>query len=81
MMEMTVRIPFENSKSADVVWNSLKVDPEPPRSQMTKQMRVEGTDLIVDFTCVEPKTMRVSVNSFFDLLNLVVQTMDRFDTA
>ena len=45
---------------------------------MKKEMRVENTDLVVEFHCTEAKTMRVSVNSFFDLLNLVVQTMDQF---
>ena len=55
-----------------------RVDPEPPRSNMKKEMRVENTDLVVDFQCNEAKTMRVSVNSFFDLLNLVVQTVDQF---
>ena len=45
---------------------------------MKKEMRVENTDLVVDFQCNEAKTMRVSVNSFFDLLNLVVQTIDQF---
>ena len=56
----------------------FRVDPEPPRSNMKKEMRVENTDLVVDFQCNEAKTMRVSVNSFFDLLNLVVQTVDQF---
>ena len=56
----------------------FRVDPEPPRSNMKKEMRVENTDLVVDFQCNEAKTMRVSVNSFFDLLNLVVQTIDQF---
>ena len=61
-----------------LVWNSLRVDPEPKRSGMTKTLRVEGSDLIVDFECKETRTMRVSVNSFFDLLSLVVDTIDQF---
>ena len=65
-------------KSAEIAWNSLRVDPEPKRSNLVKQMRVEENQLIVDFKCQEARTMRVSVNSFFDLLNLVVQTMDKF---
>ena len=77
-LEMTIKVPFEDSKSAQVAWNSLRVDPEPKRSDLVKEMRVENNQLIVDFKCQEAKTMRVSVNSFFDLLNLVVQTMDKF---
>jgi len=78
MLEMTIQIPFENEKSAEIVWNSLKVDPEPPRSQMIKDMQIEGQVLVVKFRCKEARTMRVSVNSFFDLLTLVIQTMDQF---
>lgn len=78
MLEMTIQIPFENEKSAEIVWNSLKVDPEPPRSQMIKDMQIEGQVLVVKFRCQEARTMRVSVNSFFDLLTLVIQTMDQF---
>lgn len=77
-MEMTIKVPFQDENSANIVWNSLKVDPEPKRSQMVKEMKVEGSQLIVNFKCEEPKTMRVSVNSFFDLLTLVVQTIDQF---
>jgi len=77
-MELTLKVPFEDAKTAEIVWNSMRVDPEPKRSGMTKQMRVEGSDLIVDFQCKETRTMRVSVNSFFDLLSLVVDTIDQF---
>ena len=31
------------------------------------------------FSCAEPKTLRVSVNTFLDLLTLVVNTIDGFD--
>ena len=61
-----------------LVWNSLRVNPEPKRSGMTKTLRVEGSDLIVDFECKETRTMRVSVNNFFDLLSLVFDTIDQF---
>jgi len=78
MLETKLKIPFQDCKTATIVYNSLRVDPEPKRSQMVKEMKVEGNDLIVSFQCQEVKTMRVSLNSFFDLLRLVVQTIDQF---
>ena len=33
------------------------------------------------FRCSEPKTLRVSVNTFLDLLSLVVQTIHGFDPS
>ena len=78
MQNLTLKVPFEDAKTATIVWNSLRVDPEPKRSGMTKTLRVEGSDLIVDFECKETRTMRVSVNNFFDLLSLVIDTIDQF---
>lgn len=78
MPELSLKVPFESEESAIIAWNSLRVDPEPKRSGVDKQLKVENQNLIVDFKCEEARTLRVSVNSFFDLLYLVVQTMDRF---
>ena len=76
--QATLKIPFQNQDQATIAWNSLRVDPEPKRSGVEKTLKVEGHDLIVDFKCEEVRTLRVSVNSFYDLLYLVVQTMDKF---
>jgi len=78
-MEVSVRVPFSSEREADIVYNTLRVDPEPKRSQLVKTMAVEGADLCVSFACDEPTTMRVSVGSFFDLLALTVKTIERFD--
>ena len=76
--QATLKIPFQTQDQAKIAWNSLRVDPEPKRSGVEKTLKVEGQDLIVDFKCEEARTLRVSVNSFYDLLYLVVQTMDQF---
>ena len=78
MQNLTLKVPFEDAKTATIVWNSLRVDPEPKRIEMTKTLRVEGSDLIVNFECKETRTMRVSVNNFFDLFSLVIDTIDQF---
>jgi EKC/KEOPS complex subunit PCC1/LAGE3 len=78
-MELTLKVPFENEKTAEIAWNSLRVDPEPKRSGLVKELSVQGNVLQVHFKCQEARILRVSVNTFFDLLNLVVQTMDQFD--
>lgn len=33
-----LRIPFEVERDAEVAYNSLRVDPEPPRSGVTKKL-------------------------------------------
>ena len=78
-MEVSVRVPFPSAREAEIVYNTLRVDPEPKRSQLVRSMTVEGADLRVTFACDEPTTMRVSVGSFFDLLTLATKTVQRFD--
>jgi EKC/KEOPS complex subunit PCC1/LAGE3 len=55
------------------------VDAEPKRGGTKKELSVSGTSLSVRISCVEAKKLRVSVNSFFDLLYLVNETIERFD--
>ena len=48
-------VPFESCRHAEVVCNTMSVDPEPKRSEVTKALRVEGTTLKVYdsfFVCV-----------------------------
>ena len=80
MMEFSMTVPFRTARHAEVAYDSLRVDPEPRRGGRTeRRMEVEGSLLRVEFTCAEAKTLRVSVNSFFDLLHLVNETIEQFD--
>ena len=72
-------VPFGTARHAEIAYDSLRVDPEPRRGGTKRQMEVEGALLRVRFTCAEVKTLRVSVNSFFDLLHLVNETIEQFD--
>lgn len=79
-MEMTLEIPFSDRRQAEIACNSLSVDPEPPRSGLKKTLKVEKESILsVHFSCDTARTLRVGVKAFFDLLVLVVDTMDRFD--
>ena len=42
-----LKVPFENEEEAEVVYNSLRVDPEPPRSGVTKHLQRNKNLLIV----------------------------------
>lgn len=75
-----MRVPFPTEREAEIVYNTLRVDPEPKRSQLVRSLILDGNDLCVTFACDEPTTMRVSVGSFFDLLTLSVKTIQRFDS-
>lgn len=78
-MEFSMTVPFRTARHAEIAYDSLRVDPEPRRGGTKRRMEVEGALLRVRFTCAEAKTLRVSVNSFFDLLHLVNETIEQFD--
>ena len=98
-------IPFETERTAEIVYNSLRVDKEPKRCGTKRQMRLESNvvhvlvprDLrlakrwlqevkvlvLIWFFCrtwsaTEARSLRVSLNSFMDLLLLVIQTVEQF---
>ena len=79
MLEANLEIPFPTARHAEIAYNSLRVDGEPKRSGLKKVLTLNGDRLEVNFACAEARTLRVSVNSFFDLLILVTKTMDQFD--
>ena len=78
-MEMSLEIPFDTERTAEIAYHSLRVDPEPKRSGSGKELKLNGKKLLVRFNCEEARTLRVSVGSFLDLLTLVIDTMDQFD--
>ncbi len=78
-MEFELCVPFKSAREASIAYDALRVDPEPKRGGTKKVLSVEDNLLKVRITCTEAKTLRVSVNSFFDLLYLVNQTIEEFD--
>lgn len=42
-----ITIPFHTAKEAEIAWNTLRVDKEPPRGGCTKTMSVKGECLYV----------------------------------
>lgn len=76
-----VSVPFPSERDAEIVYNSLRIDPDPKRSACSKKLSLEGSVLTASFTAKEAKQLRVSVNSFFDLLLLAINTVRRFGPA
>jgi len=74
----TVVLPFHSAKEAEIAYNTLRVDKEPPRGGCVKSLSTDGAQLRVTFTASEPRKLRVAVNSFFDLMTLVVETIHQF---
>ncbi|CAN7997416.1 unnamed protein product, partial [Ixodes hexagonus] len=77
----SVEVPFPSEREAEIVYNSLRVDPEPRRSTCSKKLMLNGNVLQAKFCAKEARQLRVAVNSFFDLLLLATSTVERFGPA
>ena len=77
-MDLKVNVPFSNQEHAEIAYNSLRVEVEPSRSKVKRNLTVEGSNLVAHFTAVEARNLRVSVNSFFEHVILVADTINQF---
>lgn len=65
-----LQVPFETASDAEVALKSLTVDPEPPRSGVTKVLRIENNSLCVYVYTQGMIDYRAPVYHFFVLLLL-----------
>ena len=77
-MESTVSIPFLDERQATVAYNSLRVEVEPARSRVKRSLSVSGSSLVASFVAEDARSLRVSVNSFFEHVVLIADTIKQF---
>ncbi|GBM47844.1 hypothetical protein AVEN_5218-1 [Araneus ventricosus] len=77
---ITVRleIPFYAESDAKIAYNSLRIDKEPPRGNVAKELSVRGETLLVKISSKDIKRLRSSITSFLDYVILVVNTLNKF---
>ncbi|XP_059145779.1 EKC/KEOPS complex subunit LAGE3-like [Physella acuta] len=73
-----LQVPFPSQKEAEIAFGSLSVDKEPSRGGVVRTMCVDNNSLQIHFSAPEARMLRVSINSFFEHLMLVVKTIDQF---
>ncbi|XP_035723704.1 EKC/KEOPS complex subunit LAGE3-like isoform X1 [Vespa mandarinia] len=71
-------IAFATTREADVVYQVLRVDKEPPRSGVIKKIEQKDNQLQISFSSTEVRKLRVGITSFFDSLTLVTETIQQF---
>ncbi|OQR68929.1 hypothetical protein BIW11_12586 [Tropilaelaps mercedesae] len=75
---VTFQIPMKSNAYAKIVQASLQVDPEPERSRCSKTIEVFDCDLRVHITGLDMKNLRNASTNFFELFDLVTQTIEQF---
>ncbi|XP_035223624.1 uncharacterized protein LOC118196306 isoform X2 [Stegodyphus dumicola] len=73
-----MEVPFQTFKEATVAYNSLRIDAEPLRGGVIKELNVRDNYLVV-ISSKDPRKLRSAVSSFLDFLILVTNTIAKFD--
>uniref|UniRef100_A0A336LXL9 L antigen family member 3 n=1 Tax=Culicoides sonorensis TaxID=179676 RepID=A0A336LXL9_CULSO len=71
-------IPFPDKRTAEIVYDVIRIDPEPKRNQVDKIINLEENILKVKVTSKQPKVARVVVNSIFEAIILSTETINQF---
>lgn len=74
----SLRIPFATSAEAEIAFNVLRVDQEPRRNFVEKQLSLDGEYLQVQLKADQVKNLRTAITSFFEALLLCTDTLREF---
>lgn len=77
-LKIDIEIPFQNSRIAEIAYDVLRVDKEPKRSGVTKDLSVKENILAVKFSAHLARQLRVAINGFFEKLDLITETVEAF---
>lgn len=77
-LNVNLCIPFPTPREAEVAYQVLRVDEEPSRSSISKNITLDNNLLKVLITGTEARKVRVALTAFFDSLILVTETMRQF---
>jgi len=76
--KISVRIPFANSKHADIAKQVIEVDRELQPQAVKRELTVEGDVLVASFSTLTVRLARLSLNSFLENVDLVVRIISQF---
>jgi EKC/KEOPS complex subunit PCC1/LAGE3 len=72
-------VPFSCPEHAHIAYETLAVDSEPRRDLIKKKLELRDNLVCVSWQASESRILRVSINSFLDNLQLILETIQLFD--
>lgn len=80
-LKAELSIPFSCIEHAKIAYNTLKVDSEPRKELINKTLSLneDTKSILVAWSAKESRILRVSINSFLDHLNSVIETIQAFE--
>jgi len=73
---VNIDIPFPTPRLAEIAHEVLRVDAEPKRSGVKKELSFKENILHVKFSAELARQLRVAVNGFFENIILITQTIE-----
>ncbi|XP_063697496.1 uncharacterized protein LOC134828437 isoform X2 [Culicoides brevitarsis] len=73
-----VSVPFPSKRIAEIVYDVIRVDPEPKKNQVDKKITLNEQNLNIKVEADQPKVARVVLNGIFDAIILSTETIDQF---
>ncbi|ORZ11200.1 CTAG/Pcc1 family [Absidia repens] len=76
--QLQIDIPFPSAKLATIAMRVLSVDKELKTDQVKRTLECDDALLKIHFASVSAKMLRVSSNSFLEMVLMVTRTMDQY---
>ncbi|XP_015432219.1 PREDICTED: uncharacterized protein LOC107188440 [Dufourea novaeangliae] len=77
-LNLNLSIPFPSAREAEIVYQVLRVDKEPSKGSVSKELTLDNNLLQVVITGTEARKVRVALTAFFDSIILVTETIQKF---
>ncbi|GJQ86011.1 hypothetical protein Trydic_g14955 [Trypoxylus dichotomus] len=77
LLTVNIEIPFASNRIAEIAYHVLRVDAE-PRKTVVKEVAHKENCLVVKFQGTSSRQLRVGVNSLFENVSLISQTLENF---
>ncbi|CAI5445939.1 unnamed protein product [Caenorhabditis angaria] len=70
-----VRLAMDDSKSAEIIANTIKVDKEPSRSGAVRKVTFEEHFVVLEIVSSDPKSLSKSISNAVDMCDLSQKTL------
>ena len=79
LLSAQLTIPFSCEKHAKIVYETLRVDQEPRKNLIKRKITLDSNSIHFDWSAKESRILRVSVQSIFEHINSILNTIQTFE--
>lgn len=77
--KLTLRIPFETKKQAEIACNTLNPDPILKSQELDVEFETDSSSLVCKFAGTSDRVIRVAISNVIDNIKTIIECMDEFD--